>query len=303
VFGGAGFVGSHVADALSDRGHAVTIFDARDSQYRCSSQQMVVGDLLDHALVRRVVSECDVVYQFAGMADIDECRTRPVETVRTNVLGTTILLDACAAAKVRRFVYASTVYVYSQSGGFYRVSKQSSELYIEEFERQTGLKFTILRYGTLYGRRADRRNSVYRFLQEALEERRIVYYGDGEEIREYIHVADAARCSVDVLSPEYENQHVILTGHQPMHVKELMLMIREILGGSVEVEYVRELPPLLGHYTVTPYSFQPRIARKLVSSYYLDMGQGLLDCLDEIASGKGSGAPICASSPTSTAEQ
>jgi UDP-glucose 4-epimerase len=283
VFGGSGFVGSHVADALTERGHDVVIFDARESPYCQPAQRMVVGNILDAPLVERIVRDCEVVYQFAGMADVDECRTRPVETVTANVLGTTILLAACAAANTRRFVFASTVYVYSQSGGFYRVSKQACELYIEEFQRQNGLPFTILRYGTLYGRRADQRNSVHRFLAEALESGRIKYYGTGDEIREYIHVADAARCSVDILSPDYENQHVVLTGHQAMRVKDLMLMIREITGLPVEVDYVQDYPPLLGHYTVTPYSYQPKIARKLVSSYYLDMGQGLLDCLHEIA--------------------
>jgi UDP-glucose 4-epimerase len=283
VFGGSGFVGSHVADAATERGHDVVIFDARESPYRQPAQRMVVGNILDAPLVESVVRDCDVVYQFAGMADVDECRSRPVETVTANVLGTTILLAACATAKTRRFVFASTVYVYSQSGGFYRVSKQACELYIEEFQKQNSLPFTILRYGTLYGRRADQRNSVHRFLAEALEFGRIKYYGTGDEIREYIHVADAARCSVDILSPDYENQHVVLTGHQTMRVKDLMLMIREITGLPVEIDYVQDYPPLLGHYTVTPYSYQPKIARKLVSSYYLDMGQGLLDCLHEIA--------------------
>jgi UDP-glucose 4-epimerase len=283
VFGGSGFVGSHVADALSDRGFEVVVFDTRESPYLRPGQQMVVGDVLDVTLVAAVVSGCDAVYHFAGMADIDECRTRPVDTVRTNVLGTTTLVAACAAAQVGRFVFASTVYVYSQAGGFYRVSKQACELYIEEFERQTGLAFTILRYGTLYGRRADERNSVHRFLAEALRDRRIRYDGDGEEIREYIHVADAARCSVDILASDYSNQHVVLTGHQAMKVRDLMTMIREILGKPIEVEYSTSFPPLLGHYKVTPYSYQAKIARKLVSPYYLDMGQGLLDCLLEIA--------------------
>lgn len=285
VFGGAGFVGSHVADALTERGHDVVVFDARESPYRQGSQEMVIGDVLDAELVERVVRGCDAVYQFAGMSDVDECRTRPVDTVTTNVLGTTILLAACAAARVQRFVFASTVYVYSQSGGFYRVSKQACELYIEEFERQNGLAFTILRYGTLYGRRADDRNSVHRFLAEALTQGRIRYYGNGEEIREYIHVADAARCSVDILSPDYANQHVVLTGHQAMRVRDLMMMIREITGRPIEVDYVQEVSALLGHYTVTPYSYQPKIARKLVSAYYLDMGQGLLDCLHELSTG------------------
>lgn len=282
VFGGAGFVGSHVADALTARGHDVVVVDRRTSPYLSEHQEMIVGDILAEGLADRVASMCDVVYQFAGLADLDACRDMPVETVHANILGTVLLANACVRARVSRFVYASTVYVYSAAGSFYRVSKQAAENYLEEFNRLHDLRFTILRYGTLYGPRADERNSVWRFLRAAVDEHCIEYPGDGEEIREYIHVADAARCSVDVLAPEYEDQHVVLTGHHPMRVRDLMLMIQEILGQRVEVRY-RPADPS-DHYKVTPYSFQPRIARKLVSSYYLDMGQGLIECLSEISS-------------------
>lgn len=297
VFGGAGFVGSHVADALTDRGHDVVVVDLRPSQYLRRGQEMIVGDLLADGLADRAARGCDVVYHFAGLADLDACRRMPIETVQANILGTVLLANACVRARVSRFVYASTVYVYSSAGSFYRVSKQAAESYLEEFNRLHQLRFTILRYGTLYGPRADERNSVWRFLRAAVEERCIEYPGDGNEIREYIHVADAARCSVDVLGPEYEDQHVVLSGHHPMRVRDLMLMIQEILGQAVEVRYTATASDENDHYKVTPYSFQPRIARKLVSSYYLDMGQGLIECLAEITSRltpEGAGAPSAA---------
>ena len=223
-----------------------------------------------------------MIYHFAGLADIGEARTRPVETVKLNILGTINALEAARKARVDRFVFASTVYVYSQAGGFYRTSKQACESYIEEYHKQFEFDYTVLRYGTLYGRRADKKNSVYRFLCEALKERKMSYYGSGEEIREYIHVQDAAQCSVDILSEEYRNQHVILMGHHPMQVKELLAMIGEIVGSDVEVEYQNTLSSDHAHYRITPYSFQPKLGRKLVRPYYLDMGQGLIDCLEEI---------------------
>ena len=181
-----------------------------------------------------------------------------------------------------RFVFASTVYVYSKSGGFYRTSKQACESYIEEYQKQFGLDYTILRFGTLYGRRANLKNSVYRFLKDAFENRKMTYYGNGEEVREYIHVQDAAQCSVDILGEDYRNQHVILTGHNPMKVRDILMMIQEIVGGDVEIEFQKALSRDHGHYRITPYSFQPKLGRKLVRPYYLDMGQGLLDCLEEI---------------------
>jgi len=282
VFGGAGFVGSHVADALAASGHEVIVYDLKPSPYLRPGQRMIVGDILDAAKVAEAVRGAQVLYNFAGVSDIDEARHLPVETVQANILGTVTLLEAAREAEARRFVLASTIYVYSHAGGFYRASKQACESYVEEYQREYGLPYTILRYGTLYGLRADMRNSVHRFLCQAITDRKIVYYGDGDEMREYIHAEDAARCSVEILDPAFENQHVILTGQQPMRVRDLMTMIREILGDRVEVEYRQALPREEGHYKVTPYSFQPKVGRKLVSSYYVDMGQGLLSCLEEV---------------------
>lgn len=284
VFGGAGFLGSHVADALQDAGHDVTIFDIKRSPHRRAGQREIIGDILDEAAVARAVSGHDVVYNFAGFADIEAARGEPLATVRLNVLGNCIILDACRAAKVKRFVFASTVYVYSQAGSFYTASKQACEAYIENYRRVYGLDFTVLRYGSLYGGRADDRNGMQRLLTQALRDRRIVYRGDGEEVREYIHVDDAAQCSVQVLAPEFLNEHVTITGPTPMKVRDLLTMIREMLGDDIQVEYRPPdgADPAGVHYRVTPYSFAPKLGRKLVSTHYVDMGQGLLQCLEHI---------------------
>jgi len=287
VFGGAGFLGSHVADALSQAGHAVTIFDAKASPYLRPGQQGIVGDILDADQVRGAVKACDIVYNFAGIADIEEANARPLETVRVNILGNTVLLEAAKKQKVTRFVFASSLYVYSNAGAFYRSTKQACELLIDNYRQAYGLPYTILRYGSLYGDRADRQNWIYRVLHEAVTEGRIVRYGDGEEIREYIHVRDAARYSMAILAPEYENQHVIISGHQAIKVKDVLTMIKEIMGGRIMVEYrspddTRSPFEAKLHYEVTPYSFKPTIAHKLVGNDYLDLGQGLLTLLDEI---------------------
>jgi UDP-glucose 4-epimerase len=286
VFGGSGFVGSHVADALTAAGHGVTIFDQRPSPWLVAGQQFVQGDILDPEAVAGAMASQSAVYNFAGLASLEECHVRPVDTARINVLGNAILLDAARSAGATRYVFASTVYVYGEAGSFYRCSKQACELYIEEFQRCYGLDFTILRYGSLYGRRANDLNGVHSFLKQALLKRRIVFYGTGDERRDYIHVEDAARASVEVLAPEFANQYVMLTGHQSMQLRDFLEMIREIVGNDVQIEFCpEEDPPAPGqfaHYSITPYAFRPRVGKKLVSPYYLDLGQGLLDCLHEI---------------------
>ena len=283
IFGGSGFLGSHVADALSEAGHKVIIYDLKKSEYLKPAQQMVVGDILDEQRIRDAMTGCDVVYNFAGIADIDEALTKPIETVKYNILGNTILLEAAREEKVKRFVFASTVYVYSNSGSFYRCSKNACELYIETYQKQYGLDYTILRYGTVYGGRTDVRNSVYRFLYQAINDGKIIYYGDGSEIREYINVIDAAKNSVQILADEYENQNILFTGHHPMRISELFAMIKEMLGKDLIIEYKDpEEKNMEGHYTITPYKFIPKMGKKLVNHCYTDMGQGLLLCVQEI---------------------
>jgi UDP-glucose 4-epimerase len=181
---------------------------------------------------------------------------------------------------VKRYVFASSVYVYSNSGGFYRCSKQACELYIENYNEVFSLEYTILRYGSLYGPRADERNAIYRFVKEALEKQKISYLGSPNALREYIHVEDAARSSVDILHPKFANEHIILTGHQPMRVGDLLSMISEILQKPLDLNYQQN--PNKDHYEITPYSFNPKIGKKLVSSAHVDLGQGILKVIEDL---------------------
>ncbi|MCZ7393732.1 MAG: NAD(P)-dependent oxidoreductase [Candidatus Methanoperedens sp.] len=279
VFGGSGFLGSHLADALLKEGYKVAIFDITSSLYLQKEQKMIVGDILDREEVKMAVKGSDVVYNFAGIADLEKAKENPVKTVETNILGNTIILDACREYNIKRFVFASSLYVYSKEGSFYRSSKQACELITENYHEDYGLPYTILRYGSLYGPRADENNFIHRILNQAIAEGKITRYGDGEELREYIHVEDAARCSVDILSKEFENEYVILTGYQQMKIRNLLTMINEMLGNRLEIEYLPAKSNL--HYEITPYSFSPKIAKKYVSKYYLDIGQGLLQCIEE----------------------
>lgn len=280
VFGGSGFLGSHVADVLTDKGHKVTIFDKATSPFIKSEQEMIVGDVMDLKAVREAVKGADVVYNFIALADIDEAHNKPVETAQVNILGNINVLEAAKDAKVDRFIFSSSIYVYSDAGTFYRSSKQACELFIENYQRIYGLDYTILRYGSLYGPRADENNWIYRILKQALVDKKISREGDGEEIREYIHVLDAARLSVDILDPKYINRRLIITGNEQMKIKDLLMMIKEMLKGNIEIEFLSAEDNQ--HYEITPYVFNPQIATKLTSNEYLDMGQGILNILSEI---------------------
>ncbi|MCP4218796.1 MAG: NAD-dependent epimerase/dehydratase family protein [bacterium] len=281
VFGGSGFLGTYVVNELLNRNYEVISADI--SPPLCfDKKQFRKCDILDQNAVDTIIAhDIDVVYNFAGFANLDNAVFHPRETMNLNVMGNLNILEACKKKKIKRLVYASSSYAINDKGSFYGISKLASEKIIEEYRKRYGLKFTIIRYGSLYSEREAENNHLYSVIKEAVEKRKIIYKGDGEEIREYIHTVDAAKLSVDIIeSRTYENQHILLTGVERMRRRELFEMVKEILNDEIEIVY--EKKGNQNHYKVTPYCFQPTISRKLVANPYIDMGQGLLECVKAI---------------------
>lgn len=280
VMGGSGFLGSHVADQLCEAGYQVRIFDQLPSPWIRPGQEMVIGSILNQNEVNDAVQGSEVVYNFAALADLNEGLSKPLETVRVNILGNAHAMEACRRHGVKRFIYASTVYVYSREGGFYRCSKQAAEQYVEEYHRAYGLNYTILRYGSLYGPRSDSSNFMYKIIKKALEEGMLEYVGSPDSLREYIHVEDAALASVSALSDDFENQSVVLTGQEPMRVLDMLEMLAEILDLRGAVKFIPGEQS--GHYVRTPYAYQPKLGRKYRPPLHVDFGQGVIQLIDEI---------------------
>jgi UDP-glucose 4-epimerase len=282
VVGGSGFIGSHVADQLSESGYRVTIYDQNQSPWLRTDQLFVTGEVKDRKKLDQTISGADVVYNFAALADLNQALEQPIKTVNVNILGNINVLEACKTNSVKRFIYASTVYVHSREGGFYRCSKQASESYVEEYQSVYGLDYTILRYGSLYGPRAAESNGLYRVVQSALQNGVVSYEGDVDAMREYIHVEDAALASVDVLNDKFRNESVVLTGQEAMRVFDVLKMLAEILGlPETSIEFIGSKN--VGHYVRTPYAYQPKLGRKYIPAMHVDMGQGLLQIINEIS--------------------
>ena len=283
VTGGAGFLGSHVVDVLVDRGHRVTVFDTHESSFEREGVEYVTGDIQDTEAVRAACEGASAVFHLAALADLNAAKTRPRDTVEINIGGTINVLEAVREFGIQRLMFASTVYVYSREGGFYRCSKQACEGYIEEYRQKYGVEYTVLRYGSLYGPRSDASNGVYRLIHGAMTEGRVRHGGGPEDVREYIHVQDAARLSVDALADGFANERIVITGNDALRFRDLITMLSEILGSDVAVEYPDAASGARsGHYSMTPYAFEPKLGRKLTTPHYVDMGQGLLQVMQEI---------------------
>lgn len=279
IFGGSGFLGSYVSEELCNRGYSVLVADISKPSFEYKGQNYLKCDILNKEQVDKIVSEdFSYIYNFAALADIDEAKDAPVQTMEINVMGNLNILESCRKHNIKRLIYASSAYAFSKKGSFYGISKHMSEKLVEEYYAKYGVEYTIIRYGSLYGEYADEHNYIYSLLKKAITEKKIELPGDGSEMREYIHARDAAKLSADIIENDaFKNETLVLTGLERFNRIELFTMIKEILNDDVEIVHTDK--NMTGHYKVTPYSFHPSIAKKLIANPYIDMGQGLVECL------------------------
>lgn len=278
VTGGSGFLGSHIGDELVRRGNDVVVLDT--APIPAADRETVAVDIRDAAAVRTAMDGCHAVFHCAAIADLDQARDDPRTAIEVNVLGTLNVLEAAASSGVPRIMHASSVYVFSKGGSVYRTTKQAAENLVQDLAGGLGLSATVLRFGSLYGPRADAQNAISRLVTQAVSEGRIDFWGDGTETREYVHIRDAASLAVDALDERFAGQALHITGRERMTTLELVEMINEILGGRLDISMRDE--PFDGRYRLTPYSFDTSLGRRLVADTYVDLGLGLLEAIQEV---------------------
>lgn len=217
VTGGAGFIGSHIVDALIAHGCAATVFDNLTSGRRQNLDQGVtlsVGDVCDpKAVAVALTPGIDTVFHLAAQIDVRRAITDPVADMQANVGGTVNTLRGCVAAGVRRFVLSSTGgALYGEPAALpateetvirplspYGVSKYCAEQYVGYFQRTYGLQPVILRYANVYDPRRDPNGEagvVGIFARRIMLDQPCIVYGDGEQTRDFVFVDDVARANV-----------------------------------------------------------------------------------------------------------
>lgn len=283
VFGGGGFLGFYLVEELLKKDYSVTVADISIDIKFGNHIKTVRCDISDQENVDKVFEnkKFDIVYNLAGFANLDLSIKFPIKTMQLNVLGNMYIINACVKHKISKYIFASSAYAMSNKGSFYGISKLASEKIIEEYNTKYDFQFIILRYGSVYSQRNYDNNYIYNLVKEAVLNKIINHSGDGNEIREYIHAADAAKLSVDVIEQtEFDNTHVILTGTERMKRAELFNMIKEILNNDIQINYNDS--EYTNHYKYTPYSFEPSVSKKLVANPRIDMGQGILECIRSV---------------------
>jgi UDP-glucose 4-epimerase len=283
VTGGFGFIGSYITEELLRNKYEVIVADISD-EHAVVGAKYINCDILSHNDLNKVFNEdFDTIIHLAGFSNLRESVNNPTLTLSLNTLATTTILELAVKKGVKKFIYGSSAYANSNKGSFYGISKLASEKIIEEFNQNFNLDYLILRYGSVYSDRESHNNYMYNLIANALNKGTINHHSNGLELREYIHAQDVARLTVQVIkNKEYINESFILTGIEQYTRLQLFQMIKEISGKNIIINMSKEDDK--NQYKLSPYSFQPSRARKLIANPQIDLGQGLLDIIRKINS-------------------
>ena len=226
VTGGAGFIGSHLAERLLSEGWDVVVLDNLSTGLEENvppGADLVIGDANDSGILNRIIPGCLAVCHLAAVSSVQESLNKPFEVHDTNLTMTLKLLEAANCHKVRRLVFSSSAAIYGDTGGqparedmtprpmsHYAVQKLASEYYCDVYRRLYGLEAVCLRYFNVFGPR-QRFDSPYsgviaRFMHAGLQREPMTVYGDGLQSRDFCYVKDVVAANLAaveaILSPK-----------------------------------------------------------------------------------------------------
>tara|TARA_B100001057_G_scaffold501262_1_gene622815 strand:+ start:9617 stop:10471 length:855 start_codon:yes stop_codon:yes gene_type:complete len=261
VIGGSGFIGSHVVDALTSNNHEVIILDLKKSPWLKRKQKFVRGNILNYNLLCKHMKGIDVVFNFAALADIDIARYKPIQTAQINIVGSLNVFKASIKSRVKKVIHASTIYVDSNEGSFYSISKRCAEDYLTEFSKSYKLNYTILRFGSLYGERSDSNNGIRRIIENIIKRKRLIYRGSNKAARKYIYVKDAANLCVTSINKRYDRKCLTITGKKVLKIIDIFKHLKKELKIKKKFDFLNEKNT--SHYNIKPSPYKKIVSKSL----------------------------------------
>jgi UDP-glucose 4-epimerase len=262
ITGGAGFIGSHLVDALLAQGYSVRVLDdlstGKVANLPMSNPrfELITGNVADSALVSRCMQGCRAVAHLAAVASVQASVDAPVSTHQSNFVGTLNVCEAMREHGVQRIVFASSAAVYGNNGeGLaidedtpkapltpYAADKLASEYYLDFYRRQHGLTPAVFRFFNIFGPRQDP-SSPYSgvisiFTERAQQGLPITVFGDGEQTRDFVYVGDLVEVLVQALQlPEVAVGACNVGLGQAISLTQLLAQIASVLGGLPAISY------------------------------------------------------------------
>jgi UDP-glucose 4-epimerase len=247
VTGGSGFIGSHVLDVLEARGHTPVNFDRIPSPHHNGTLATVLGDATDPNALAAALQDCDAVIHLAAMADVNDVQADPEGAETANARATLAVLEAARHTDVKRVLYGSTIWVYSDvpeaevcedtrlspPAHLYTATKLAGELYCRSYAELYGIEYTVLRFGIPYGPRARDATVLAAFTRKALAGEALTVAGSGDQTRRFVYVEDLADGVVRSLEePAAANRVYNLAGTETTTILEIAQTVRDLVGDT-----------------------------------------------------------------------
>ncbi|MFK0088946.1 NAD-dependent epimerase/dehydratase family protein [Pseudomonas sp. NPDC090755] len=255
ITGGAGFIGSHLSDALLEKGYAVRILDDLSTGKPGNLQmdnprlELIEGDVADADLVQRAAAGCRAVVHLAAVASVQASVDDPVKTHQSNFIGTLNVCEAMRINGIKRVLFASSAAVYGNNGeGLaiaedtpkapltpYAVDKLAGEQYLDFYRRQHGLEPVVFRFFNIFGPRQDP-SSPYSgvisiFCERALKGQPITLFGDGEQTRDFVYVGDLVTVMVQALEQAQVEEGAVNIGlSKATSLNQLLEALKSVVG-------------------------------------------------------------------------
>ncbi len=258
VTGGAGFIGSNLAEALIAGGVEVRVLDDLSSGYAINLEQIpeadfVEGSVTDAAIVGEAVRGCDVVFHLAASVGNKRSIDDPLADATTNVLGTLNVLEAARVHDVDKVVYASSAGVFGEletppiaedhplePDSPYGVSKLAGEKAVLAYAKLYGMGGIALRYFNVYGpnQRFDQYgNAIPIFVFQMLRGEPVTVFGDGEQTRDFVNVADVVQANIKAALTRGVGGAFNIASGTRISINDLVGRIAGFVGGDVEIGY------------------------------------------------------------------
>jgi len=254
ITGGAGFIGSHLAEALARKGEAI-VFDNFSSGRRefldAMDIKIVQGDITNFEEIKKACKEVDAVYHFAADPDVRKSYDEPLENFKIDVLGTLNVLEACRLNNVKQIIFASSSVVYGNAGiptpenapitpiSNYGAAKAASEYYVSTYSQLYGIKAIVLRYANIIGPKLT--HGVIHDFYEKLEKnpKKLEILGDGNQEKSYLHVTDAVEATLLAVQRTKKEFEVFNVGsEEKITVRKIAHLIVSTLGlENVQYKY------------------------------------------------------------------
>lgn len=279
ITGAAGYLGSHLAEFFLKKKIDCILFDKKKSKF-FKDKKFILGDMQDEIRLNKITKNIDVAFHFAATADLYEANEKPFETIENNLSCTLKLLKALIKNKVKKIVFASSVYAISEQGGIYSTTKLASEMLIEKICKKYKIGFIILRFGTVYGGRANKFNTVNNYIKLAIKKKKIFRETKGKEVRNYIHVSDAVKLVHELTKKKYSNNYYNIMGNKKYLVKDLF----KIIGMNVPKLKINfsKTDKRKYNYKINPFTYKLRQGSQVKLNEYISLESGIKNIINEI---------------------